>query len=291
MSTGASGGTAAGRLVLVATPIGNVRDLSPRAADVLRSADVVCCEDTRHSGRLFSRLGITTKRLLSLHGHNEAQRTEEVLRLLEDGLTVALVTDAGTPAVSDPGARVVAAAHEAGAVVSIVPGPSAAVAAVAVAGLSAERWCFEGFLPRKGAERTARLAAIAAAPQAVVIYEAPGRVDALVADLASACGGDRLVAVCRELTKLHEQLWRGPLSLAAGLWPADSARGEFVLVLDAARAPAPAEVSPGELAAAVERLMASGLTRRDAVAEAAERAGIARREVYDALAQSGPAAS
>jgi 16S rRNA (cytidine1402-2'-O)-methyltransferase len=279
-----------GALVLVATPIGNLADMSARATEALAAADVVCCEDTRHSGQLFARLGFRPKRLLSLHEHNEQQRVADVLGFLAADLTVAVVSDAGMPAVSDPGARVVAAAHEAGAQVSVVPGASAATAAVAVAGFGGNRWRFEGFLPRKATDRRARLAALAAADEPVVIYEAPGRVDALLADLVEACGPGRLVAVCRELTKLHEEVWRGPLGDGLGRWPATVSRGEFVLVLDEAPTSAPLEIAVAEIAAGVEALVAAGSSRRDAVAEMSDRTGLARRAIYDAIGPARPAA-
>ncbi|MGO9559657.1 MAG: 16S rRNA (cytidine(1402)-2'-O)-methyltransferase [Acidimicrobiales bacterium] len=272
-----------GELVLVATPIGNVGDLSPRAVEALSSADVVYCEDTRHSGQLFARLGIRPARLASLHEHNEAERVREVLALLDDGKKVALVTDAGTPTISDPGRRVVAAVHAAGGRVSPIPGPSACVAAMAVSGLGDGRWRFEGFLPRKGRERRARLAEVVAATVPSVIYEAPSRVEALLSELQGLCDEIRPVVVCRELTKLHEEVWSGPLGASPHRWPATTARGEFVIVLDGAEVADRVVPSPTELAEAVAELVVAGSTRRDAVAEVADRVGIARREVYDAV--------
>ncbi|MHB1987620.1 MAG: 16S rRNA (cytidine(1402)-2'-O)-methyltransferase [Acidimicrobiales bacterium] len=272
-----------GVLVLVATPIGNVGDLAARAAQVLASADVIFCEDTRHSGQLFARVGVRPKRLVSLHEHNEAARTDEVLAMLEAGLTVAVVSDAGTPAISDPGARVVSAVHDAGLQVSAVPGPSAVAAAAALAGLGDGRWHFEGFLPKKTGERRSRLSEVVSSKVPSVIYEAPGRVQGLLTDLAGLCESDRLVAVCRELTKLHEEVWRGPLDKAAERWPAPTARGEFVVVLDGQRDQVSEAPLPAELAGGVLELTSRGLSRRDAVAEVAERAGLSRRQVYDAL--------
>jgi 16S rRNA (cytidine1402-2'-O)-methyltransferase len=281
-----------GELVLVATPIGNLGDLAPRAIEALAGADVICCEDTRRSGRLLAHAGVVPGRLLSLHGHNERRRVEEVLGLLAAGRRVALVTDAGTPAVSDPGALLVDAAHDAGIPVRVVPGPSAATAAVALAGFVRDRWRFEGFVPRKGPERRARLAGLARSEVPSVIYEAPGRVPALLADLLGQCGPARRVAVCRELTKLHEETWRGSLAEAAARFTPEAVRGEFVLVLEAAP---PAEAGPleaGELAGELAALLAAGSSRRDAVAELAERHGLPRREIYEALALvSGPAGS
>lgn len=278
----------AGELVLVATPIGNLGDLAPRAAEAIGAADLVCCEDTRHSGQLFARAGVVPKRLVSLHAHNEVARSAEVLGLLAEGQTVALVSDAGLPGVSDPGGRLIDLAHQAGVKVSAVPGPTAGATALALSGFPAERWCFEGFLPRKGTERKARLAALSASSAPSVIYEAPGRVEALLSDLVERCGPDRLLLVCRELTKLHEEVWRGPLGAAVERWPAASARGEFVLVLAGAE-PAPAALpGPGELAEAVARLVAAGESRRDAVAEVAERHGLSRRLVYEAVGPAAP---
>jgi 16S rRNA (cytidine1402-2'-O)-methyltransferase len=271
-----------GELVVVATPIGNLGDLSPRAVEVLTSADLVCCEDTRRTGLLLSRSGIRAKALLSLHAHNEAERIAEVLRRLEDGERVAVVTDAGTPGVSDPGGRLVSAAHDAGLRVSPVPGPSAALAAVSVGGLGQGRFRFEGFPPRRGSERAARLRDVATSPVPSVLYEAPGRVDALLADLASACSHERTVVVCRELTKLYEEVWRGSLGQALGRWPAATARGEFVLVVDGAPAGAPVEPPAEELAGLVDELVGAGSSRRDAIAEVARRLGVVRSRVYDA---------
>ena len=269
--------------MLVATPIGNVGDLSPRAVEALGSADVVYCEDTRHSGQLFARLGIRPARLASLHEHNEAERVREVLALLAEGQTVALVTDAGTPAISDPGSRLVAAVHEAGGRVSPVPGPSACIAAMGVSGLGDGRWRFEGFLPRKGRERRARLAEVVSATVPSVIYEAPSRVEALLSELETLCDEKRSVVVCRELTKLHEEVWRGAIGGSSQRWPAQSARGEFVIVLDGARLLDRVVQPKAELGEAVQGQVAAGSTRRDAVAEVALRAGISRREVYDAV--------
>lgn len=280
-------GVSEGRLVVVATPIGNLGDLSPRAVEALASADVICCEDTRRSGRLLAAAGVRPRRLLSLHAHNEAARTAEVLTLLERGLEVALVTDAGTPAISDPGGRVVSAVHEAGGRVTAVPGPSAAVTALALSGLGGGRWRFEGFLPRRGRERRQRLEEIAGSPVPVVIYEAPTRLASLIADLARKARGERLVAVCRELTKLHEEVWRGTLAEAAERW-GEPVRGELVVVLDGDPAAGLSQVDDGDLVEAVEALTRAGASRRDAVQEVAERTGVARRRVYEATGARPP---
>ncbi len=209
----------AGALVVVGTPIGNLGDLSPRAVAALGSADVLYCEDTRHSRKLLSHAGISGVPLRSLHEHNEADRLDEVVAAVAAGRTVGLVSDAGMPAVSDPGARVAAAVAAAGLTVTVVPGPSAVLTALVASGLATDRFCFEGFLPRSGRDRAGRLAVVAAEPRTTVLFEAPGRVAATLADLAGVCGGDRPVAVARELTKLHEEIWRGTLEGAAA-WAA-----------------------------------------------------------------------
>ncbi len=275
-----------GALVLVATPIGNLGDLSPRAVEALASADVVACEDTRHTGRLLVHAGVRARRLVSLHEHNEAARLDELLGAMASGATVALVSDAGTPLVSDPGERLVAAAIAAGVEVTAVPGPSAALAALVLSGLGTARWRYEGFLPRKGAERRERLVEIAASPEPVVCYESPRRVAATLSDLAEACGAERKVAVARELTKLHEEVWRGPLGEAAARAAAAEPRGEHVIVVAGA---VPAARPSGEaLTGALERLIAAGLGRREAVLAVEVLLGVARREAYQAALALGP---
>jgi 16S rRNA (cytidine1402-2'-O)-methyltransferase len=222
-----------GRLVVVATPIGNLGDISPRAAAALAGAQYLYCEDTRRTLKLLSHLGISGPRLVAHHRFNEAATTPAALQRMREGATVALVSDAGTPLVSDPGGRLVRAAVEEGFAVEAVPGPSAVLAALVVSGLATEQWCFEGFLPPKGRQRAERLSAIAAAGRAVVVFEAPQRVARLLDDLVGACGPDRPVAVCRELTKLHEEVWRGPLGEAAARARGAAARGEHVVVVGA----------------------------------------------------------
>jgi len=279
----------AGRLVVVATPIGNLEDLSPRAEKALRGADLICCEDTRRTGRLLERAGIAGRRLLSLHAHNEAGRTSAVLGELAAGATVALVSDAGTPLVCDPGERLVAAAIAAGLPVVAVPGPSALLAALVASGFSAVPFAFEGFLPRRGPARRARLAEIAAARRTTVLYEAPQRLRATLADLAEACGPDRRVAICRELTKLHEEVRRSSLAEAAAEAAASEARGEHVLVLEPAAAPVAADALA--LRDALARLREAGLARRDAVAAAAALLGVAHRDAYAAALELEAAAA
>ncbi|MGH9234973.1 MAG: 16S rRNA (cytidine(1402)-2'-O)-methyltransferase, partial [Acidimicrobiales bacterium] len=221
----------AGALVLVGTPIGNLGDLSPRAAEVLAGADVVCCEDTRRTGKLLALAGIERRPFVVLNEHTEGREVPRVVERIERGQRVALVSDAGMPAISDPGERLVAAVVAAGLAVEVVPGPSAAVAALVVSGLPAGRFVFEGFLPRKGLARRQRLAGVAAEPRTTVLYEAPHRLARTLADLVEVCGAERRVAVAREITKLHEQVWRGTLAGAVA-WVAErEPPGEIVLVL------------------------------------------------------------
>jgi len=279
-STLLPGSGAAGALVLVGTPIGNLGDLSPRAVAALAAADVVYCEDTRHSRKLFSHAAVTGVPLRSLHEHNERDRIDEVVTAVADGRTVALVSDAGMPAVSDPGARLVAAVAGAGLTVTVVPGPSAVLTALVASGLATDRFCFEGFLPRSGRDRRARLAVVAAEVRTTVLFEAPGRVAVTLGDLAAVCGGERTVAVARELTKLHEEVWRG--TLADGVaWAADGVRGEVVLVLAGAPAPAETEVDDEQLARDLAARLDAGARTRGAVDEVASAHGVSRRRVYE----------
>jgi 16S rRNA (cytidine1402-2'-O)-methyltransferase len=264
-----------GVLHLVATPIGNLGDLAPRAVEVLRSAALVCCEDTRRTGRLLRHAGIRATRLAVCNEHTEPSRIADVLEVLSDGGDVAVVTDAGTPGVSDPGERLVRAAIDAGFRVSAVPGPVAAVTALVVSGLSTARFVVEGFLPRSGRDRTERLAEIAAETRTVVLYEAPHRITRTLGDLAEACGRDRPVAVARELTKLYEEVVRGTL----GTVDVGEPRGEYVVVLGGARK---ASTPPDDDAVrrALRDSMAGGTSRRDAVTEVSKRLGVPKRVVY-----------
>lgn len=284
MSGTGSGAAVTGELILVSTPIGNLGDLSPRAAAALSAADIVCCEDTRHTGTMLKRLGIGAKRMLSLHAHNEGDRLPLLLEALRAGNTVAVVSDAGTPAVSDPGERLVASAADAGISVTAVPGPSAVLAALVVSGMKIGRWRFEGFLPRKGGERRRRLSDIASSPSPSVCYESPARVAATLADLEQVCGPTRRVAVCREMTKLHEEVRRYTLAEAAAHYGASTPRGEIVLVIDGADDAGRSTQVPStdELVGAVDALIAGGRSRRDAVREVATRSGVTRAVVYEA---------
>jgi 16S rRNA (cytidine1402-2'-O)-methyltransferase len=269
-----------GALVLVGTPIGNLGDLSPRAVEALAAADAICCEDTRRTGRLLQHAGVGRKgALMVVNEHTEAREVDAVLARLARGERVVVVSDAGMPGISDPGERLVRAAVGAGHVVEVVPGPSAALAALVASGLPTGRFVFEGFLPRKGSGRAERLAAAAAEPRTIVIFEAPHRLARTLDDLASACGDDRPVAVARELTKLHEEVWRGTLGQAT-VWAAErEPRGEIVLVLDGAPdAPPPDD---DELVDALSSELAAGSSARDAARTVASRLGVPRRQAYD----------
>jgi 16S rRNA (cytidine1402-2'-O)-methyltransferase len=269
-----------GALVVVATPIGNLGDLSPRASEALATAGVICCEDTRHTGRLLEHAGVQAHRLLALHAHNEVEQARTVLDLIAAGTQVVLVSDAGTPVISDPGGRLVAAVAEAGFDVRIVPGPSAGLAALALSGLDVSRYRFEGFLPRKGTERRGRLAEVAAAPCPSVVFEAPNRVAKTLCDLRDACGAERRVVVARELTKLHEEVWRGRLDEACGRAAETEPRGEHVLVVDGA--PARSQPTSAEAAEAILRLVNVGVDLRDATTAVEELLGVAHRVAYEA---------
>lgn len=273
----------AGRLILCATPIGNLEDASPRLATTLANADKVFAEDTRRTAKLLRHLGIDVP-LRSYFTGNEEARAAEIRQLVQDGATVALVTDAGMPSIADPGHSAVGATIDAGGEVSVVPGPSAVTAAVAVAGLASDRFVFEGFLPRKGKARKLRIAAVAAEVRTVVLFLAPSRIGKDLRDLADSAGPDRLAVIARELTKLHEEIWRGSLSEAVRHWTEEvEPRGEFTLVLAAA---APTTPERAALAAEVEHLVAGGSSRSDAIRVVAERHGVSRRGLYQEVISS-----
>jgi 16S rRNA (cytidine1402-2'-O)-methyltransferase len=277
-----------GSLSIVATPIGNLGDLSPRAADVLRAADLVLAEDTRHTGRLLKHVGSGAPQR-SLHEHNERARVEEVVERIAGGAHVALVTDAGTPLVSDPGLVLVRACIAAGIVVVPIPGASAVLAALVASGLASDRVAFDGFLPRRGRARSARLAELVEEPRTVVLFLSPHRAHDDLTDLALACGDERPAALCRELTKLHEEVRRGTLgTLRDGA--AEGLRGELTLVIAGAPEQEVLEVDDDVLVGAVESLVAGGLSTRDAVARVATEHGLRRRDVYGTVTahRSGP---
>jgi 16S rRNA (cytidine1402-2'-O)-methyltransferase len=224
-------GPLAGELVLVGTPIGNLGDLGTRARAALGDADVICAEDTRRTRKLLSAFDLHPPRLVSVRARNEARESARVLRWLAEGRRVVLVTDAGMPGLSDPGARLARAVIAAGGRVTVAPGPDAATSALLVSGLPRDRWSFEGFLPLKGPARAARLAAVAAEPRTVVLFEAPHRLLRTLADLEAAAGGDRVVVVANDLSKRFERSWRGPVEEVAARLRAVELRGEFVVVV------------------------------------------------------------
>jgi len=265
---------APGTVYVVATPIGNLDDLSPRAQRVLAEVAAIACEDTRHTALLCQRYGIATPRV-SLHAHNEARRVPELLARLARGESVALVSDAGTPLVSDPGERLVRAALDAGHAVVPVPGPSAVLAALVASGFATRAFAFFGFLPRKGAERARALEALAAFPGTLVLFEAPNRAAATLRDLHAALGGRR-AALARELTKRHETVLRGRLGELA----LDELRGELTIVVEGPGEGDAAERSEAELDAAADRLLDSGLSARDAAKSLAAELGLARGAAY-----------
>jgi 16S rRNA (cytidine1402-2'-O)-methyltransferase len=269
-------GARLGRLEVIATPIGNLTDLSERAKLSLAAADVVAAEDTRHTLALLKALGLS-RPLVSLHAHNEARRLPELIARLEQGATVALVSDAGTPLLSDPGAELVRAAAAAGIEVRAVPGPSAITAALTVAGVPTERFCFEGFLPASATQRRTRLAQLAHEPRTLVLFEAPHRIVECLVDLSTIFGGTRRAAVARELTKLHETTYRGTLAELAQQAQADAnfARGEITLVVEGAEARADTVL----LRRAVE-LLAGELPPAKVASLAAQLSGATRNEAY-----------
>lgn len=270
-----------GALVLVGTPIGNMGDLAPRAIETLASVDVICCEDTRRTGRLLQHAGVDRggRRLVVINEHTEAQAVPRVLGWLGSGQRVAVVSDAGMPGISDPGERLVRAAVDAGHPVEVVPGPSAALAALVVSGLPTGRFVFEGFLPRKGSGRSERLRVLAREPRTALLYESPHRLVRTLTDLAETGGGDRQVAVGRELTKLYEQVWRGTLRDAVTWATERTPPGEVVLVL----AGAPDEGPPDDDAVrrALAEALAHGASVKDAATQVAGDLGVPRRRAYD----------
>jgi 16S rRNA (cytidine1402-2'-O)-methyltransferase len=268
-----------GILYVVATPLGNLGDLSARAMEVLRAVPVVAAEDTRRTRGLLSHLG-ASPRLLSYHAHSEEPRLETLLEILHDGRDVALVSDAGTPVVSDPGTDLVAAARASGVTVVPIPGPSAVATALSAAGLKGDRYLFLGFIPRKGSERARLLARAAAEEWSVVFFEAPPRLADLLEDLARAVGGSRRAVVARELTKLHEEFRAGTLAELAGYYSEHPPRGEITIVLEGTGAPAEPPDRTGEAVEQATLLLAEGLTRREVVRRITETLGLPRNDAY-----------
>ena len=281
-----------GRVVLAATPIGNVGDGSARLVDALATADVIAAEDTRRIKRLLSDLGVTaTGRILSFYDAVEKERSEELVARAEAGEIVLVVSDAGMPTVSDPGYRLVALAIERGIQVSVLPGPSAVLSALAVSGLPVDRFCFEGFLPRKSGERATRIGELQFEQRTMVFFEAPHRLAAMLEALAEGLGASRRAAVCRELTKTYKEVRRGTLEELV-TWAGEGVRGEITVVVTGASPAAERQSAglddPQGWIDAVAEVEANGLSRRDAIAEVAERAGVPRRQVYSAVVKANP---
>ncbi|MFF3665063.1 16S rRNA (cytidine(1402)-2'-O)-methyltransferase [Microtetraspora malaysiensis] len=267
-------------LILAGAPIGQVGDASPRLREALETAGVIAAEDTRRLRRLASDLGVTlTGRVVSYYDANEAARSKELLDELLQGVTVLVITDAGMPGVSDPGYRLTRLAVEAGVRVTALPGPSAVTTALAISGLPSDRFCFEGFPPRKQGERARRLESLAREERTMVFFEAPHRLHACLAAMAEAFGPDRPAAVCRELTKTYEEVRRGPLAELAD-WAAGEVRGEITLVV-AGYAPEATEPDIGDLAAEVARREDAGVSRKQAIADVAKAAGVPKRDLYN----------
>ncbi|MFM9590865.1 16S rRNA (cytidine(1402)-2'-O)-methyltransferase [Streptomyces scabiei] len=279
-----------GILVLAGTPIGDVADAPPRLAEELAGADVVAAEDTRRLRRLTQALGVQPGgRIVSYFEGNEAARTPELVEALVGGARVLLVTDAGMPSVSDPGYRLVAAAVEKDIRVTAVPGPSAVLTALALSGLPVDRFCFEGFLPRKAGERLGRLREVAEERRTLVYFEAPHRLDATLTAMAEAFGAQRRAAVCRELTKTYEEVKRGSLGELAE-WAAAGVRGEITVVVEGAPEKGPEELDGAELVRRVRVREEAGERRKEAIAAVAVEAGLPKREVFDAVVASKRAA-
>lgn len=264
-----------GTLWVVATPIGHLADLSPRAVEVLTTATLICCEDTRRTGRLLQHAGVAGARLAVANEHTERRRIAEVVEVLDRGGSVAIVSDAGTPAISDPGAALVRAVLDAGHDVSAVPGPDAATTALVLSGLPTDRFVFEGFLPRSGRQRADRLAELAVERRTTIVYEAPHRIERTMDDLRDVCGSDRPVAVCRELTKLYESVERGTL----GDVDLGQPRGEYVIVLGGA--PIDDDIDDATIERALRAELEQGVSRRDASATVAADLKVSKRRVYD----------
>jgi len=269
-----------GRLTLVGTPIGNLGDVSERARATLASADLVVAEDTRRTGRLLQHLGIE-RPMLSMFEGNERDRVDPILAALRDGRDVAVVTDAGMPSVSDPGFRLVRACADAGIEVAVVPGPSAVTAALVVSGLPTDRFAFEGFLPRRGGERRQRLRAVADDDRTLVLFESPNRVVATLEAIAEELGPDRRVALCRELTKLHEEVVRGTVAEVLRQLGGEAPKGEVVLVVEGRAAEARPSIEV--LVAEARALVADGVRKREAATTVARRHDASANAIYDAL--------
>ena len=265
-------------LVLVATPIGNLDDLAPRALQELTSADRIACEDTRRTGALLKHFGVGHEPFIVCNEHTEMAAAANVVDRIASGQRIVLVSDAGMPGISDPGHRIVQAVVDAGQTVTAVPGPSAVLMAISVSGLASDRFCFEGFLPRKGAERARRIDALLTEERSTVFFESPRRVARTVADLLAVLGEDRSVVLARELTKTHEEVWRGSLASARDKLAEREPLGEFVVIVSGA---SPTEVDDATLRAALDQEFGRGASTRDAVASVMDRFSVPKRRVYD----------
>lgn len=265
-------------LYIVATPIGNLEDMTFRAVRILQEADWIAAEDTRHTGKLLQRFQITTPQI-SYHAHNRTSRLPDLLDRLQDGKTIALVSDAGMPGISDPGYELVSACVEAGILVIPVPGASAVITALSAAGLPTDRFVFEGFLPAKGTERRDRLESLASEPRTLVFYEAPHRVRQTLTDLLNTVGGDRRIVLARELTKLHEEFWRGSVAEAIAHYTSRDPQGEFTILVAGAELTLPM-LSESALKAELGTLINQGLSRSQASRQLAQQTNLPRREIY-----------
>lgn len=267
-----------GKLYVLATPLGNLGDLSPRAAQILKSVQIVAAEDTRRSRTLLAETGGRVK-LVSFHAHSKPSRMDELIDALEAGKSIALVTDAGTPGISDPGGRLVQRAQAGGIETIAVPGPSAVVAALSVSGLPADRFTFLGFLPRKGRDRRRLLETVATSPLTVVVFESPGRLAALLDDLAEICGPQRRAVVARELTKMHEEVKPGTLAELGGYYRETGPKGEITIVIEGC-SEGSADVSEDAIRERALELLAGGVSRRDVAARLARELNVSRNETY-----------
>jgi 16S rRNA (cytidine1402-2'-O)-methyltransferase len=268
----------AGTLYVVGTPIGNLEDISFRAIKILQAVDLIAAEDTRHTGKLLQHFQITTPQI-SHHQHNIQQRIPELVQQLQQGKAIAVVTDAGMPGISDPGAELVQACAVAHIPVVPIPGATAAISALSAAGLASDRFVFEGFLPAKGQERLERLGQVRQETRTLIFYEAPHRLLQTLEDLAGVCGGDRPIVLARELTKLHEEFWRGSLAEALQHYQQQDPKGEYTLVL-AGCSPQQLIFSREALTIALQELIAEGLSRSQASRQVAQTTRLPRREIY-----------
>ena len=275
---------AAGSLYLVGTPIGHLGDLSPRASHLLKTVDVIACEDTRHSGQLLSNLQARGRKL-SFHQHNIRTRLPQLLELLAEGQSLAVISDAGLPGISDPGEELASAARQAGHPVLCIPGPCAATTALVSSGLPSGRFCFEGFLPTKGKERRQRLEQLSSEHRTSVLYEAPHRLITLLGELASYCGPDRPIQVARELTKRHEEQVGPTVEAALTHFEQTRPQGEFTLVLGGAPPTAQPALNDAELIEQLQQLMAQGVSASDAARQLSATTGLSRRRLYALLHQ------